>query len=58
MKVKLTKEEKEAKQARGEIIMQLLGGAHDLQAVEELVNDFRKVIIEKMYDEVRSESQI
>jgi transposase-like protein len=51
MKEKLTKEEKEAQREQRETIKKLLGGASDLQAVEELVKDFRKVIIETMYDE-------
>ncbi|GHU16816.1 hypothetical protein FACS189472_02710 [Alphaproteobacteria bacterium] len=51
MKEKLTKEEKEAQREQRERIKKLLGGASDLQAVDELVKDFRKVIIETMYDE-------
>lgn len=51
MKEKLTKEEKIAKQARREKLLELLGEARDLAGVNDLVTEIRKEIIEAMYDE-------
>jgi transposase-like protein len=51
MKVKLTKEEKAAKLERREKLKELLGGAVDLQGVNDLVTELRKEIIEMAYDE-------
>jgi transposase-like protein len=48
---KLTREERLAKQERREKLKELLGGAVDLQGVNDLVTDLRREIIEMMYDE-------
>lgn len=48
---KLTKEEKALKAERRAKLKELLGGAVDLQGVNDLVTDLRKEIIEMMYDE-------
>ena len=51
MKKKLTKEEKVSKQERVKKVKDLLGGATDSGAVNAMITDPRKEIIELMYAE-------
>jgi transposase-like protein len=51
MKKKLTKEEKRAKAGRRERLKELLGDGKDLRAVNELMTELKKEVIEMMYDE-------
>jgi transposase-like protein len=51
MKVKLTEAEKLAKQELRGKLRELLGGGHDLKAINELVGKLKKEAIEMLYDE-------
>jgi transposase-like protein len=51
MKKKLTKEEKQAKAERRERLKELIGDGKDLRAVNELMAELKKEVIEIMYDE-------
>jgi transposase-like protein len=51
MKQELRKEEKQAKAERREKLKELLGDGKDLKAVNELMTELKKEVIEMMYDE-------